>query len=328
MASRDADWRAPRLRSALSAPPQRGRVYLSHHRDSRRWDAYRPRSSDVIISTASKSGTTWMQRIMSLLVFGPGDLPDSLLRISACLDQWFQGDLDEEIARIEAQEHRRFLKAHLPLDGLPYFPEIRYINVGRDTRDVFMSVWNHYGSYTEAMLERLSQSPTGEPLPPCPENVRDFWRLWMTTGTYPWEDDGYPFGSPNAHATSFWEHRHLPNILMVHYNDMKADLEGEMRRVAAFCGIEVPDEAWPAIVEGARFETMKRDAAKLVPGTARAFKGGVGTFIYKGTGGRWRDVLTDSDLDLYDEMANRLDPALRKWLEGGRVVAGEPSEAK
>jgi aryl sulfotransferase len=159
------------------------------------------------------------------------------------LDQWFQGDLDEEIARIEAQTHRRFLKAHVPLDGLPYFPEVQYINIGRDPRDVFMSVWNHYGSYTDAMLGRLSHGPTGEALPRCPDNVRDFWRLWMTTGTYPWEEDGYPFGSPHAHAKSFWEYRHLPNILMVHYNDMKTDLESEMRRVAAFCGIDITEGA-------------------------------------------------------------------------------------
>lgn len=304
--------------------PERTRVYLSHHRDSRRWDAYRPRAGDVLISTASKSGTTWMQRILSLLVFGPEDLPDSLLRISACLDQWFQGDLDAEIARIEAQEHRRFLKSHLPFDGLPYFPEVKYINVGRDTRDVFMSVWNHYGSYSDVMIDRLSHGPTGEPLPRCPDDVREFWHSWMTTGAYPWETDGYPFGSPHAHATSFWSHRHLPNVLMVHYNDMKTDLEGEMRRIARFCEIDVAEDTWPSLAEGACFETMKRDASKLVPGTARAFKDGVDSFIYKGTGGRWRDVLTDADLELYETAAEHLDPALRSWLENGRLFTGDP----
>jgi aryl sulfotransferase len=300
---------------------------LSQHRDSRRWDAYRPRPGDVIISTSAKSGTTWMQRILSLLVLGPGDLPDALSRISPCLDQWFLGPLDEEIARIEAQTHRRFLKAHIPLDALPYFSEVRYINVGRDTRDVFMSLWNHYSSYTDAMYERLSNGPSGEPLPRCPEEIREFWRVWMSKACYPWEEDGYPFGSPHAHATSFWNHRHLPNVLIVHYDDMKTDLGGEMRRVAAFCAIDVLDDAWPAVVDGARFETMKRDAAKLVPGTTLAFKDGPDSFIYKGTGGRWRDVLTGEDLELYERRAVRLDPVLRRWLENGRLVAGDPARA-
>lgn len=306
--------------------PERTRVYVDFHHDSRRWDRYNPRAGDVIISTASKSGTTWMQRILSLLVFGLGDLPDALMRISPCLDQWFQGELGEEIARVDEQKHRRFLKSHIPLDGLPYFPEVLYVNVGRDPRDVFMSAWNHYRSYTDAMLERLAGGPSGQALPSCPEDVREFWKLWMTTGIHPWEEDGYPFGSPFAHASSFWEHRHVPNILMVHYNDMKADLEHEMRRVAAFCGIDAPEEGWPALVEGARFDTMKRDASKLVPGTARAFTAGVDSFIYEGTGGRWRSVLSEADLSLYEESAQRLDPALRAWLEGGRRGAGTNPE--
>ena len=38
-----------------------------------------------------------------------------------------------------------------------------------------------------------------------------------------------------------------PNLLMVHYADMKADLEGEMRRVAGFLEIEVPERLWPGL---------------------------------------------------------------------------------
>ena len=52
---------------------------------------------------------------------------------------------------IEAQEHQRFLKSHLPFDALPYDPAVRYVYVGRDTRDVFMSAFNHYSAYTTCM---------------------------------------------------------------------------------------------------------------------------------------------------------------------------------
>lgn len=304
--------------------PERTRVYLSHHRDSGRWDAYRPRDGDIVISTASKSGTTWVQRIVSLLVFGAAGLPDALPRLSPCLDQWFQGELSREIERIEAQDHRRFLKSHVPLDGLPYFPDVLYVNVGRDPRDVFMSAWNHYRSYTDVMLDRLSQGPSGQRLPRAPEDLGQFWRVWTTTGAYPWETEGYPFGSPLAHAASFWAHRHLPNVLMVHYNDLKADLEAGMRRIARFCELDAPDDAWPTLVDGARFETMKRDASRLFPGTERAFKDGVDSFVYKGTIGRWRDALSDDQLAMYDSLARRLDPELRAWLEDGRSIVGDP----
>jgi hypothetical protein len=37
----------------------------------------------------------------------------------------------------------------------------------------------------------------------------------------------------------------------------------------------------------------------------------------KGTNGRWRDALTEDDLDLYEAAAVQLDPELRAWLEAG-----------
>ena len=40
------------------------------------------------------------------------------------------------IERLENQTHRRFIKTHLPLDGIVYHPQIKYIVVGRDPRDV------------------------------------------------------------------------------------------------------------------------------------------------------------------------------------------------
>ena len=59
------------------------------------------------------------------------------------------------MATIEAQEHQRFLKSHLPFDALPYDPAVRYVYVGRDTRDVFMSAFNHYSAYTELTYSLL-----------------------------------------------------------------------------------------------------------------------------------------------------------------------------
>ena len=303
---------------------RRTRIYRHHHLDSTRWDAVRHRPGDIVVSTSAKAGTTWMQRILSLLIFGTGPLPDVLSKVSPWMDCRYTDPLDEVVARIGAQRHRRFLKTHLPLDALPFDEEVRYVVVGRDTRDVFMSLWNHYRGYNDVMYELLAAlDPPGGPLPRCPDDVRWLWSQWMTRGSFDWEADGWPFWSHHYHAASWWAFRHLENILFVHYNDLQADLDGAMRGVAAHVGIPVPEDSWPALVEAARFESMKGNAAQLL-GPMDRFAGGPDSFLYKGSNGRWRDALTPDDLALYDSLAATLDLALRAWLEGGRRVAGDP----
>ena len=55
--------------------------------------------------------------------------------VSPWIDCRFVEPIEDTLARIEAQQHRRFLKSHLPADGLPLFDAVRYIHVARDGRD-------------------------------------------------------------------------------------------------------------------------------------------------------------------------------------------------
>jgi aryl sulfotransferase len=168
------------------------------------------------------------------------------------------------------------------------------------------------------MYQLLSAGdPVGGPMPRCPEDPRTLWQQWITTPSFPWENDGSPWWSHHYHVDSFWQRRDLPNVLLVHYTDLKADLEGEMRRIARFLGIEVDESLWPDLVHGARFDTMKEEAKKRTE-MEMVFEGGAERFFFKGTNGRWRDVLTAEDLELYEAAVSKLDPDLRRWLENGR----------
>src|SRR5215475_10674949 len=312
-----ADVRRAAMPPAL---PQRNRIYRCHHLDSTRWEDVVPRPDDIIITTSLKAGTTWTQRIVSLLVFQTRELPDTLHWVSPWPDARFIIGKAELLELVETLRHRRFFKTHLALDGLPYWEHAKYIYVGRDTRDVFMSMWNHVRAYTPFARELLNSGENAPPAPflEPPEDIREFWRLWITRGTYPWESDGFPYWSHLHHARSYWDYRHLPNLLFVHYNDLKADLQGEMRRIARFLDITVPEENWPMLADAATFTSMKRDAALLGPEMGMIFEGGTDRFLYKGTNERWRDVLTTEDLSLYELAAARsLTPDLKRWLEGG-----------
>lgn len=95
--------------------------YRSDDEDSARWIGFPFREGDIVISTRSKSGTTWMQMICALLVLGTPELPAPLTVLSPWLD-WLAEPQDEVYDRLAAQPHRRFIKTHTPLDGVPLDP--------------------------------------------------------------------------------------------------------------------------------------------------------------------------------------------------------------
>jgi aryl sulfotransferase len=311
--------------------PSVTRCYQNHHLDSTRWDAVVPRSGDIIVTTSYKSGTTWMQEILLHLLHGDRDPMPTVHDVSPWVDARFHGPREALVERLEAIEGRRFLKSHLPFDGLPYYPEARYVVVGRDARDVFMSLANHYGSYTESAYSAFnSPDRPGDPFPRCPDDLRTLWQDWISRGWFEWESEGYPMWSNLYHTQTYWNWRHLENLHFVHYNDMLADLESEVRRLAAFCSLEPSDEAVARTVEATTFANVRKrvEATPETEDLSKAFfEGGQRTFFHKGTNGRWRDLLTDEDLDLYEAAKTRvLEPECAKWLEmGGAVVVGQGS---
>jgi aryl sulfotransferase len=301
------------------AGPECTRVYRNHHLDSTRWDGFVPRDDDIVVTTAYKAGTTWTQRILAAFVFGARPLEASLMDVSPWIDARILGPIGPMLEKVDAQQHRRFLKSHLAVDGLRFFPELKYLVVGRDTRDVFMSLFNHYSGYTELMYTLYNDAGRpGPELPRCPATPREMWPRWIGEGWFDWESDGWPFWSHHHHLATWWEVRDLPNVLFVHYGDLKADPEAEMRRIAEFCGFEIEEEAWSALVATVGLDAMREEALGADDPMSMAWTGGAAQFFYKGTNGRWRNVLTDDDLALYENAAATLDPTLRTWLEHGR----------
>jgi aryl sulfotransferase len=303
-------------------------TYQTWTHDSTRWDHYAPRAGDVVIATPPKCGTTWTQRIVSLLVF-QSPAPCPVLEISPWIDARFIAPPEVVRDLIEAQTHRRFVKSHLPLDGLPIYDEVRYIHVARDPRDACMSFFNHCNALTKPARDLIASTAPPELPEYNPEfgDLTTFWRNWFTRGAQPQWQDGYPDISFVDFETTFWGERRRENLLLVHYNDLKADLDGEMRRIAAFLGVETPAALWPRLVEAASFAAMKRDGPILLGPAGALFEGGSDRFLFKGSNGRWQEELSADDLALADKLAARFSPGLRRWLEGGRLVAGDPVQS-
>lgn len=300
-------------------------IYQNHHLDSTRWDDFKVRDDDIIIATPYKSGTTWMQNIVRHLVFlGQEEMP-APAEVSPWLDNRLF-PIEERLSLLEAQEHRRFIKTHLPLDGVPFYSEAKYIVVGRDSRDVFMSLWNHYRNYTPEFIKLANEDVpglVGAVLPPPPVDIGSFWYMWMTRGWFDWEREGYPFWSNLSHVQTWWDFRRLPNIAFVHFADLLEDPSGEIARLAEFLDIDASADQVGLIVEATSFQSMKANAEDYAPAGGRAWKGGAQTFMNQGINGRWKNVLVPEDLSLYQESAARiLSPSCQQWLENGRLASG------
>jgi aryl sulfotransferase len=308
------------------------RIYRSHHLDSTRWDGYVPREDDIVISTSYKSGTTWTQTIVRELIVhamqrsgidDPAWLPKPDNHSSIWLDCRWDDPINELCAELEAQRHRRFLKTHLALDGLAFYAQVKYLVIGRDPRDVFMSLWNHYSNYTDHVYTRVNDDPDrpGEPCPRCPADLHDFWAMWIRRGWFEWEQEGYPFWGNLHHNQSWWDCRHLDNILLLHYADLLADPAGEVRRIANFLEIEIDDPAIEGVVAHASLPAMRERAvlAERDRTTPLSFREGARTFFNQGTNGRWQEVLTADELKMYEQTkASVLSPDCARWLEQGR----------
>ena len=300
------------------------RVYQNHHLDSTRWRDYRPRAGDIIVTTSYKAGTTFTQQILLQLLYGMQDPLPQLGELSPWIDARFMPvPLEQIYAGLEQQQGRRFIKSHLPLDGLPYFEQVKYLVVGRDPRDVFMSLVNHYGNYTEFAYAALNGGDrVGDSMPAFPDDVHELWRGWISRGWFEWESEGYPFWGNMHHTQTYWDYRHLPNFLFVHYADLLADLEGSVRRIAAFIDHEPSEDDVARVVREASFANVKKQAITAddaaAPDEPRIFAGGQNAFIFKGTNGRWKDVLGEQDLELYEQAKRRvLEPDCARWLEQG-----------
>ncbi|MBX3492251.1 MAG: sulfotransferase domain-containing protein [Parvibaculum sp.] len=303
----------------MSWPANVTRVYQNHTIDSTRWRNFEPRDGDVIVTTSYKSGTTWTLGILyNMLALKDGVPPPPM-------DYWidarmFPVVLEDQLAELAAMSHRRVLKSHLAADGLPIWRNVRYVVVGRDPRDVFMSLVNHYDQFTDEAYAAFNETPgrAGEPIPRYDGDVRALWKSWITRGWFNWESEGWPWWGNMHHVATWWRLRDEPNVHFVHYNDLKADLAGEIRRLAEFVGIDLTPADIAAVAEASSLEAMRAGAVAAGDPLSMMFKDGAKGFFYKGTNQRWRSVLTDEDLELYEAAKERvLTPDCAQWLERG-----------
>jgi aryl sulfotransferase len=299
--------------------------YRSNDEDSARWVGFPFRRGDIVISTRSKSGTTWMQMIAALLVFQTPDLPGSLGELSPWLD-WLVAPRDGVYARLAAQQHRRFIKSHTPLDGIVLDARATYIVVARHPLDAAVSLYHQGNNLDRGRIRELLGTPEPEE-PPPPRPTLHEWLLAWIESVARHEDELDSLPGVLWHLSDAWARRDARNVVLVHYDDLVADLEAEMRRLAALLEITVADKTWPDLVAAATFENMRARAQRAVPNPSSVLKDPA-AFFRRGTSGAGHEALTGDEVARYRERAAELAPPdLLAWLhrEEGRPAPSRRS---
>jgi hypothetical protein len=289
--------------------------YQSPEEDSARWTGFPFRAGDIVISTRSKSGTTWVQMICALLVFQSPNLPAPLAELSPWLD-WLIITRDELFARLGAQQHRRFVKTHTPLDGIPVDPRATYIVVARDPLDMAVSLYHQGDNINRARVRQLTGQPEPERPRPPRRPLLEWLLEWIDSDSSPQQEmDSLP--GVMWHLSGAWARRGESNLVLLHYDDLSASLEGEMRRLAGRLGITVPERIWPSLVHAATFGQMRAKASLLAPDPSGVLTDR-SAFFRQGSSGAGRELLSPEELAHYRARIGQLAPPdLLAWLDRG-----------
>jgi aryl sulfotransferase len=299
--------------------------YRSLVADSARWEGFGLRPGDIVISTPPKCGTTWTQMLCALLIFDGPRFPAPLDELSPWLDMCNQ-PLAEVRAKLAAQEHRRFIKTHTPLDGVPLRDDVTYVVVGRDPRDVVVSLDHHLANMdfdhflalrarvmgTDGLEEFERPAPSEDPA----ERFRAFMRSEPSAGPY-------GLAAIVHHLTTAWTRRHRRNVLLLHYSDMTADPVGELLRLAV--ALEIPLDRARAVelAAEARLDRMRARATELAPASSQANWKDARAFFRRGGLGEWRTWIGEEDAAEYERRVAALAPPdLVAWMHLGRLESG------
>ena len=286
------------LSSALPAE----RDYDGPETDSQRWSAFAPRMDDIVVCTPSKSGTNWVQAILALLLTGDPQVDAAPATQAPWIDMRDE-PLEVLLARLEAMTGRRQVKTHTPLDGIPFWSDLRYITVYRHPIDVHFSMRSHVLNMKENPFPGL-----------FPDDPRDSFHQFLDHTV----TDATGLKEIVGHFRATYARGERANLLRLHYADLQRDLPGATAQIAGHVGISHPAPLMTELVHSARFATMKANAARVAPLAGWSFWRDDAAFFASGTSNKWEGILMQDDLAAYDaRISALLEPEARRWLEWG-----------
>lgn len=299
------------------------RRYHGFFADSARWERFQLRPDDIIITTPSKCGTTWMQHIVGMLVLDRTDLGAPISALSPWLDMLTRTEA-EVFDQLGAQDHRRFIKTHTPLDGLPADADVTYLAVVRHPLDVAMSDRDHRANTDDERARELRLAATGALPPPRPgrdaepAQTGDYLRWFIDNDLEPGGSGPYGLADYCQQVRTYWEARDETNVHLFHYADLWADRAGEMRRVAEALDVTIAEDRWPAFVDAAGLDAMRGHAERSAPEADAGLWLDPARFFRQGGPRDWEGLLGQADIAHFRRRLRTLAGDATHWILEGR----------
>lgn len=284
------------------------KFYLGPLTDNRRWDHIALRRDDVIVVTPPKCGTTWMQTIVALLFTGDPAMETALSMKMPWVDIRFR-EIDDVAGRLAAQQDRRCMKSHTPMDGLPIHDTAQYICVFRHPLDAHFSFRNHLRNVPIRWFDHWFPDDD-------PDGIT--FQRFLDGGPEGFDMDALPLAHILRHFAAAKALALHPNVTLFHYADMLRDLAGTFDQVARLLGVQHQPDVMAQLVQAATFDNMRADAARFAPSGGSGFFKSDRAFFNHGSNGQWDGHLTHDELSAYDAlMSANLTQDARDWLEHG-----------
>lgn len=266
------------------------------------------RKDDVIISVPAKSGTTWMMNIVHQLRSGGDPNMRDLYEEVPWLEMYEDPDqTPEELLKRWDNfpfSFRRAFKTHAAPPIIPYNQHAKYIVVFRDTKDAIASMYPFLHKHTDDMLQTFGL-PIGFLRPKSLDVV---YEAFKDGNLAPWD-----------FLNSWWSLRHKKNVFMIHFNDLKRDREGSIRKIASFLDIELNNDQWKHVLDYTSFKWMKEHGEKFslqhVAAVPLLQKDGM---VRSGTIGDGKNKLTPAMREEFDKIAQEKWTSEQiKWSKNG-----------
>ncbi|XP_061665776.1 sulfotransferase 1 family member D1-like [Syngnathoides biaculeatus] len=246
--------------------------------------AFCPDSSDLLIATYPKAGTTWTQEIVDLLLNNgdaeacrraPTPARSPFLEICNILH------LPSGLELLSKMAPPRIIKTHLPFQLVPagfWEKKCKAIYVARNAKDNVVSYYH---------FDRMNMT---QPEPgPWEGYIHKFMRGELSWGS--WYD----------HVKGYWEERDKRNILYIFYEDMKENPRREVERIMRYLDLSLSDDIITRIVELTSFTAMKENPmANYTCAPKSVFDRSISAFMRKGEVGDWKNHFTPEQSAEFD----------------------------